>query len=369
MNAPLMEVIDIKKHFPANSSFLSGEKSLVRAVDGVSFTINRGETLALVGESGCGKSTTARLALRLQNITSGTIKFEGMDITSSNARALHDVRRRMQIIFQDPFASLNPRMKVGEILEEPLVIYGVGDASERKARVAALMNQVGLADYHAKRYPHEFSGGQRQRIGIARALALNPSLIVCDEPVSALDVSIQAQITNLLKDLQSSLSLSYLFISHDLSVVRYMADRVAVMYLGRIVETAPKEALFADPRHPYTRTLLAAVPQPDPRRKPDRLAPMGDPPSPINPPSGCHFHPRCRFATDRCRVEAPALVPAGDGRLVACHRADEDLEWSPVSQGSDMSPAAARRLSICAKMRAQQEVARQHEQNNEATGG
>ncbi|MGE0418511.1 MAG: ABC transporter ATP-binding protein, partial [Acetobacteraceae bacterium] len=285
MTVPLLEVLDLTRHFDVKRGLVVSRKvGVVRAVDGVSFSLNRGETLALVGESGCGKSTTARLVLRLIEPTAGTVWFEGTDITAMRGEPLRRLRRRMQIVFQDPFASLNPRMTVGEILREPLILHGLGDRVEQRARVEALLGLVGLAPYHAQRYPHEFSGGQRQRIGIARALAVEPALIVCDEPVSALDVSIQAQVVNLLKDLQHQLGLSYLFIAHDLAVVKHVADRVAVMYLGQVVEIAPKEALFAEPRHPYTRSLLSAIPRPDPRRDPNRQVVAGDVPSPMNPP-------------------------------------------------------------------------------------
>jgi oligopeptide transport system ATP-binding protein len=282
------------------------------------------------------------------------VAFEGTDITGLSGVALRRLRRRMQIVFQDPFASLNPRMSVGATLEEPLLVHGIGDRAQRRERVAALLSLVGLSAYHAARYPHEFSGGQRQRVGIARALAVEPALVVCDEPVSALDVSIQAQVVNLLKDLQGRLGLSYLFIAHDLAVVKHMADRVAVMYLGRIVETAPVAALFASPAHPYTRTLLAAIPRPVPR---DRTAPAATPmdaemPSPLAPPTGCHFHPRCAFAVARCRIESPVLAPLGQERGVACHRA-ADLPPYVAAEADVMPPAASRRLALYARLRGQ----------------
>jgi oligopeptide/dipeptide ABC transporter ATP-binding protein len=348
MSAPLLEAIDLVKHFPVGGGF-GGRTGLVRAVDGVSFRLARGETLALVGESGCGKSTTARLVLRLIEPTDGEVIFEGREITGLQGAALRRLRRRMQIVFQDPFASLNPRMSVGAILEEPLLVHGIGSRTERRARVAELLSLVGLAGYHAARYPHEFSGGQRQRIGIARALAVEPALVVCDEPVSALDVSIQAQVVNLLKDLQARLGLSYLFIAHDLAVVKHMADRVAVMYLGRIVETAPTAALFAAPAHPYTRTLLAAIPRPDPRQK-QATAGAADLPSPLDPPPGCHFHTRCGFAVARCRAVAPTLAPIGQGHDVACHRAAE-LPPPVAAEAGAMAPVAARRLALYAELR------------------
>ena len=352
MTAPLLEVRDLAKHYPVRRGLvMSKTVGTVRAVDGVSFAVATGETLALVGESGCGKSTTARLVLRLIEPTAGQVLFEGTDITTMTGAPLRKLRRRMQIVFQDPFASLNPRMTVGQILEEPLIVHGLGDHAARRARVTQLLTLVGLADFHAQRYPHEFSGGQRQRIGIARALAVEPALIVCDEPVSALDVSIQAQVINLLKDLQTRFGLSYLFIAHDLAVVKHTANRIAVMYLGQIVEIASKDALFADPRHPYTRTLLAAIPRPDPHRDRHRAVAGGDVPSPMNPPPGCRFHTRCPFVIDRCRVEMPALRRWGEGHLTACHRA-EDLPPADEAAASHVAPMAAKRLALYAQRRA-----------------
>ncbi len=345
MSGALLEVEALAKHFSRSSGVFRRDRSVVRAVDGVSFSLARGETLALVGESGCGKSTTARLALRLIDQTAGIVRFEGVDISDLAEQPLQRLRRRMQIVFQDPFASLNPRMRVGQILEEPLILHRMGDAGQRAARVAELLGLVGLSPSHAQRYPHEFSGGQRQRIGIARALAVEPSLVVLDEPVSALDVSVQAQVVNLLKDLQARLGLSYLFIAHDLAVVKHMADRVAVMYLGRIVEIATKAELFAAPRHPYTRLLLSAIPRPDPLRM-RAPVPAGELPSPLSPPSGCHFHPRCPFASDLCRSEAPELV---DG--VACHHAAELPEFV-VEAHAPQSEAALRRIALYAARRA-----------------
>ncbi|HTW71224.1 MAG TPA: dipeptide ABC transporter ATP-binding protein [Acetobacteraceae bacterium] len=350
--APLLEVENLAKHYESRSGLILGSAvGVVRAVDGISFALAPGETLALVGESGCGKSTTARLVLRLIDPTAGSIRFEGADITTLTGAALRRLRRRMQIVFQDPFASLNPRMRVGEIVEEPLIVHGIGDRTARRARVRDLLQLVGLSAYHVERYPHEFSGGQRQRIGIARALAVEPALVVCDEPVSALDVSIQAQVVNLLKDLQERLGLAYLFIAHDLAVVKHMADRVAVMYLGQIVELASKDSLFADPRHPYTRTLLAAIPRPDPHRDRDRIVAGGDVPSPMHPPDGCRFHTRCPFVIDRCRTEMPALASWADGHLTACHRAAE-LPAMDETAASHVAPAAARRLALYARRRA-----------------
>ncbi len=352
MSKPLLEVENLAKHYPVKKGLvMSRTVGTVRAVDGVSFKLARGETLALVGESGCGKSTTARLVLRLIEATAGSVYFEGTDISEMTGAPLRKLRRRMQIVFQDPFASLNPRMTVGDILEEPLVVHEIGDAESRKARVKELLGLVGLAEYHAARYPHEFSGGQRQRIGIARALAVEPALIVCDEPVSALDVSIQAQVINLLKDLQSRLGLSYLFIAHDLAVVKHAADRVAVMYLGKIVEIAGKNELFAHPRHPYTRTLLAAIPRPDPHRKGGRQIPGGDVPSPMNPPPGCRFNTRCAFATDVCRRDDPPLRTLADGHQAACHNA----EALPPPVGADevhaTSANTAKRMALYAERR------------------
>ncbi len=348
----LLEVEGLAKHYPIRRGMLSRAVGAVRAVDGISFSIERGETLALVGESGCGKSTTARLALRLIEPTAGTVRFEGSDITRLRGAAMRQLRRRMQMVFQDPFASLNPRMTVGDIVEEPLVVHAIGDGAARRARVAELLDLVGLAPYHAARYPHEFSGGQRQRIGIARALAVEPALVVCDEPVSALDVSIQAQVVNLLKDLQRRLGLSYLFIAHDLAVVKHVADRVAVMYLGRIVEVGPRDQVFANPRHPYTRVLLSAIPRPDPHRRLARQLPGGDVPSPSNIPPGCRFHTRCLFAVDRCRTEDPMLRPIEPYHLSACHLA-EGLPPADVMDAVHVAaPAAARRLALYAERRA-----------------
>ncbi|MCK1637509.1 dipeptide ABC transporter ATP-binding protein [Bradyrhizobium sp. 157] len=322
MSEPLLRVTGLKKHFPVKGGLLSREVGRVHAVDGVSFAVNRGETLGLVGESGCGKSTTARCVLRLVEPSEGEIVFDGRDVRGLSGGDLRAMRRNMQIVFQDPFASLNPRMTVGAILGEAFTIHALASsASERDDRVASLLVKVGLKAEHMRRYPHEFSGGQRQRIVIARALAVEPKFIVCDEPVSALDVSIQAQVINLLEDLQSELKLTYLFVAHDLSVVEHISDRVAVMYLGRIVELANANDLYRNPRHPYTQALLSAVPVPDPKVKRKRIRLQGDVPSPMNPPRGCHFHTRCPVAEPRCRESAPELKQGSDGHFVACHLA------------------------------------------------
>ena len=316
---PVLEVEGLRKHFVSPRRLLGPPAGVVHAVDGVSFTIGARETLGLVGESGCGKSTVGRTVLRLLKPTEGTIRLLGDDITHLESRALRPYRRRMQIIFQDPYSSLDPRMTAGDIAGELLGVHGVSSRAERNERVAELFARVGLRRDQIANYPHEFSGGQRQRLGIARALSLQPSLIVCDEPVSALDVSIQAQVINLLMDLQAEYGLSYLFIAHDLAVVEHISHRVAVMYLGRIVEFADKRELFANPLHPYTESLLDAVPVPDPRRVRRRRIVRGDVPSPIDRPSGCHFHTRCPYAVERCRREDPVLREVAPGHEVACH--------------------------------------------------
>jgi oligopeptide transport system ATP-binding protein len=322
---PLVRVEGLKMHFPIYRGVLRRRVGEIKAVDDVSFEIARGETLGLVGESGCGKSTTGRAILRLYQPTDGRILLDGQDIARLEGNALRTLRPKMQMIFQDPQASLNPRMTVGSIIAEPLDEHAKLSRADRRARVMELMDAVGLSRRFANRYPHEFSGGQRQRIGIARALALNPKFIVCDEPIAALDVSIQAQVVNLLEDLQEKLGLTYLFISHDLSMVRHLATRVAVMYLGRIAEIAPAEALYREPLHPYTQALISAVPSPDPEVEAQRrrIILKGDVPSPINPPSGCVFHTRCPKVFGRCPVEVPQLLDKGGGRRVACHLYDQ----------------------------------------------
>ena len=320
----ILEVRNLVKHFHVTTGFLGTVHGVVRAVDDVSFSIRRGETLGLVGESGCGKTTTGRCILQLEKPTSGHVIFEGQELTTLPPAELRRVRRKIQVIFQDPYSSLNPRMTVGQIVAEPMAVHGlVPDSGARQTRVRDLLSRVGLLPQHARRYPHELSGGQRQRVGVARALAMEPSLIVCDEPVSALDVSIQAQIINLLEDLQAEFHLTYLFVAHDLAVVRHISDRVAVMYLGKIVEIADRQTLYEGPRHPYTRALLSAVPIPDPdvEATRERMVLRGEVPSPLNPPSGCVFHPRCPIAIDRCRVDVPALRDLAVRHAAACHLA------------------------------------------------
>jgi oligopeptide transport system ATP-binding protein len=319
----LLEVRDLTKHFQIPGG-IGRAGGTVRAIDGVSFSIRRGETVGLVGESGCGKTTTGRCVLLLERPTSGMILFDGVDIAGLSPSELRGMRRRVQVIFQDPYSSLNPRMTIGQIIAEPIKVHGIiRDKAKREARVKELLEQVGLLPQHATRYPHQLSGGQRQRVGIARALAMEPALIICDEPVSALDVSIQAQIVNLLEDLQKRLGLTYLFIAHDLSVVRHISDRVVVMYLGKIVEVADRQALYEEPLHPYTQALLSAVPIPDPvlEASRNRTVLRGEVPSPLNPPTGCVFHPRCPKAIERCAAEIPPLREIKPGHWAACHLA------------------------------------------------
>jgi oligopeptide transport system ATP-binding protein len=337
-DAPLVEVDGLVKYFPIKAGLLSREVGRVHAVDDVTFSVHEGETLGLVGESGCGKSTLGRTVLRLLDPTAGDVKFRGRSIAKLGRRELRPIRREMQMVFQDPYASLNPRKRVGSIIAAPLQIHGVGDKKDRRKQVQDLLQTVGLSPEHYNRFPHEFSGGQRQRIGVARALALRPKLIVADEPVSALDVSIQSQMLNLLDDLQQEFNLTYIFIAHDLGVVRHVSDRIAVMYLGKLVELSPAEELYERPIMPYTEALLSAVPIPDPdlSDQRERIVLEGDVPSPINPPSGCRFHPRCRYMTDICAQVEPPLVDYGNGHLAACHHPlnvdKETLERVRVSE-------------------------------------
>ena len=323
MTENLLEVKNLVKYFPVRGGVFSRVRNYVKAVDGISFAVKPGETLGLVGESGCGKSTAGRSILRLIEPTSGEINFEGENIIELSNEELRKRRRQMQIIFQDPYASLNPRMTIGSIVGEPLTIHNVAKGQERKDRVEQLLHRVGLRPEHIRRYPHEFSGGQRQRIGLARALALNPKLIIGDEPVSALDVSIQAQVINLLEDLQKDLGIAYVMIAHDLAVVQHVSDRIAVMYLGKIVELAEADELVSSPKHPYTEALLSAVPVPDPTVKTERILLKGDVPSPVNPPSGCRFHTRCPYKEDICEQEDPPMLEMSPAHTVACHLSEK----------------------------------------------
>ena len=344
-NQPLLEVRRLKKYFPIKAGVLQREVARVHAVDDVTFEVHPGETLGLVGESGCGKSTLGRCIVRLLEPTDGDIIFEGDSIAHRGARSMRPLRRELQMVFQDPYASLNPRKRVGSIIGDPMKIHNVGDKSERKQRVQELLETVGLSPEHYNRFPHEFSGGQRQRIGVARALALRPKLIVADEPVSALDVSIQSQMINLLEDLQNEFNLTYIFIAHDLGVVRHVSDRIAVMYLGQLVEVSPAEELYTRPIMPYTEALLSAVPIPDPdlAQKRERIVLEGDVPSPIDPPPGCPFHPRCRYATEICMQVQPPLVDYGNAHLAACHHPlNVDQETlSKVQVDAKRTPEAA----------------------------
>src|SRR5262252_2784884 len=344
MSAPLLEVEDVGRQFVARRSVFGRPTAILTAVEGVSFSLEAGKTLALVGESGCGKTTLGRLVLRLIEPTAGRIRFDGRDVTALRERELRPLRRNAQLIFQDPYASLNPRMTVGQILAEPLALHDVVPPSRRAERVEELLRLVGLEPRLARRYPHEFSGGQRQRIAIARALAVEPKLIICDEPVSALDVSIRSQILNLLRELQDRLGVAYIFVSHDLAVVKHIADRVAVMNLGRIVETAEAESLFAAPRHPYSRALLSAIPIPNPKARRDRMILQGELPSALAPPPGCRFHTRCPFVIDRCRTDVPELLDDG-GHATACHRWAELPARTAVPAENAPSPALERLMA------------------------
>jgi oligopeptide/dipeptide ABC transporter ATP-binding protein len=347
MTAPLLVAENLVKHFVARRSVFGRPTAIVKAVDGVSFSVSAGETLALVGESGCGKSTLGRLVLRLIEPTSGRVIFDGQDVLALGADELRAFRRDAQLVFQDPYASLNPRMTVYQMLEEPLAIHNLVPARQRRARIDELLRMVGLEPRYARRYPHEFSGGQRQRIAIARALAVEPKLIVCDEAVSALDVSIRSQVLNLLHDLQQRLGLAYLFISHDLAVVKHVSDRIAVMNFGHIVEVAPAETLFSEPRHPYTRALLSAIPVPKPRAKRERIILQGDMPSALHPPPACRFHTRCPYAIEICRVERPPLIDDGS-HATACHRWRE-LPPAAVVVPDERSPTLEKLVSVFAR--------------------
>lgn len=337
INKELLKVENLKTYFPIKKGILKGSTEFVKAVDGISFSLNKGETLGIVGESGCGKSTTGRSILRLIQPTSGSVFFRGKEVTTLNKTDLRKLRSEMQIVFQDPYASLNPRMTIGAILREAMETHRIGkNTKERNSKISNLLKEVGLSPDHAARYPHEFSGGQRQRVGIARALAVNPELIIADEPVSALDVSVQAQILNLFKDLQQTHGLTYIFIAHDLSVVKHVSDRIAVMYLGRLVELSDKKSLFQEPLHPYTKALMSAVPVPNPDVKRERIILRGDVPSPANPPQGCTFHPRCSSCMEVCKTVKPKEIEVSPGRIVSCHlynsEYNQDLENAVITQ-------------------------------------
>lgn len=339
MTKPLLKVEGLKKYFPIKKGLLGKTVGQIKAVDNVSFYVNEGETLGIVGESGCGKSTTGRMLMRLLEPTEGTVEFDGKELTLLTSEEMRKTRRDIQMVFQDPYASLNPRHTIEKILGEPLLVHGMRDSKERQAKIYEFLEIVGLSKYHAKRYPHQFSGGQRQRIGIARALMTNPKLIIADEPVSALDVSIQAQVLNLLKDLQSEFNLTYIFIAHDLGVVRHISDRVGVMYLGKIVEVSETEKLYANPLHPYTQALLSAVPVPDPAYEKKEILLEGDIPNPADPPTGCTFHTRCPYVMDICRKEIPQLVEMEKSHSVACHLyndgSDVDIKTMRGSQNEE----------------------------------
>lgn len=330
MTQPLLEVKGLKKHFPISKSLLGKPTGYVRAVNDISFSVYEGETLGIVGESGCGKSTTGRLIMRLIEPTEGSIKFKGQELTSFSNREMRDLRKNIQMVFQDPYASLNPRHTIEKILGEPLLVHGTKDPKKRREKIYEFLEIVGLSSYHATRYPHQFSGGQRQRIGIARALMTNPQLIIADEPVSALDVSIQAQVLNLMKDLQEQFKLTYLFIAHDLGVVRHISDRIVVMYLGKIVEISDSEELYKNPKHPYTKALLSAVPVPDPDFQKEEVPLQGDMPNPANPPTGCIFHTRCPFKMDICTQKVPKLREDENGHTVACHLYSEEGDMNDI---------------------------------------
>ncbi|WP_162794046.1 ABC transporter ATP-binding protein [Streptomyces paludis] len=375
MTEPILKVTDLKKHFPITKGVLKRKVGAVQAVDGLSFDVRPGETLGVVGESGCGKSTMGRLITRLLEPTGGKVEFQGQDITHMSAGALRPLRRDIQMIFQDPYGSLNPRHTIGGIVSTPFKLQGIEPEGGVKKEVQRLLELVGLSPEHFNRYPHEFSGGQRQRIGIARALALNPKLVVADEPVSALDVSIQAQVVNLLDDLQDELGLTYVIIAHDLSVIRHVSDRIAVMYLGKIVELADRSSLYESPKHPYTKALLSAVPVPDPSRrggKSDRILLKGDVPSPISPPSGCRFHTRCWKATEICAKQDPPLIQLGQGHQVACHHPENAEDQQPqdtvllVAPAKAAVPAPAKAPEVAAEVAV--EVAEPAEAAGDSTG-